>query len=145
MKIIVGLFLLVNTSYALAGIAGDWQGWGTWTYDGSGTHCDMTMRFEETKTTFSRKSGYFDCLVVGLEVEPVTYTKKGDQLYDGEKLVGVLTDNSLELSEVYSETVNINTTIKIDGHHFDYKEIWLGHDGSQIYNIDGRMFLKNSL
>jgi hypothetical protein len=105
----------------------------------------MRISFSETKTTFERKNGYFDCSVVGLDLTPVTFTRKGEDLYDGEKLVGKITENSLELKESYDENVTINTVIKVDGHHFDYLEIWNDHKGSEIYKITGRMFLKNSL
>ena len=145
MKIIFAFILLINTTLALAGLDGDWRGWGTWSYEGSGTPCNMDLSFRVSKDSFSRKSGYFDCTVVGLDLTPATFVKKGESLYDGENLVGKITENSLELTESYDENVTVRTTILADGHHFDYREVWTGKDGSQIYLITGRMFLRNSL
>jgi hypothetical protein len=145
MKIIIGFFVLLSTSMAFAGFNGNWQGWGDWTYGGSGTHCNMSITFIENTTSFSRNNGYFDCSIVGLDLEPVTFTKQGENLYDGEKLVGKVTANTLELKEAYSETVTISTSMKVEGHHSDYQEIWNDQYGNEIYKITGRLFLKDSL
>lgn len=145
MKIILGIILLINASLAFAGLDGDWRGWGTWNYEGSGTSCNMDLSFSVKKDSFSRKSGYFDCTMVGLDLTPATFTKKGEILYEGENIVGKITENSLELTESYDGNVAVKTTILIDGHHFDYREVWTGKDGSPIYLITGRLFLRNSL
>ena len=132
---------VVGGSRAAAGIAGKWLGWGEWTYQGSGTHCDMSMEFEEGADYLFRKGGYFDCSVVGLEVEPARFVKKGTQLLteDGQA-AGSYENNVIILNEAYSDTVGITTTIKVDGLHFDYSEIWHQKDGSELYNIQGRLF-----
>ena len=144
MKIFFALLFILNTSLVMAaGLDGQWRGWGTWTYEGSGTPCNMDLSFSITKDSFARKSGYFDCTVVGLDLTPATFVKKGEDLYDGDELVGKLTDTSLELTEYYDEDVTVKTTIQVDGHHFDYREVWTGSDGGQIYLITGRMFLRN--
>ena len=123
------------------GIAGKWIGWGDWTYQGSGTHCDMNMDFEEGTDYLFRKSGYFDCSVVGLEVEPARFVKKGTQLLDQDgRVVGSYENNVIVLNEAYNADVGITTTIKINGLHFDYSEIWTKKDGSELYNIQGRLF-----
>lgn len=144
MKLIISFVLLLSTTLcAASGLDGQWNGWGTWTYDGSGAPCDMTLSFSVTQDSFARTHGYFDCTIVGLDLTPATFTKKGEDLYDGNKLVGKITDTTLELTENYDQDVTVKTSILIDGHHFDYKEIWTGSDGNQIYLITGRMFLHN--
>ena len=144
MKIFFGFLILISTTLSFAGVGGNWQGWGEWSYDGSGSPCDMKISFNETSKSFSRTSGYFDCSIIGLDLEPVTYTKNGENLFDGDKLIGRITENSLELKEAYSETVTIDTKLIVEGHHADYLEIWTGQDGNQIYKITGRLFLKDS-
>jgi hypothetical protein len=146
MKLILGFILLVSSTLSFAtGLDGQWNGWGTWTYDGSGTPCNMTISFAVTKNSFARTHGYFDCTVVGLDLTPATFVKKGEDLYDGEILVGKMTDTKLELTENYDQNVTVKTSIIVDGLHFDYKEIWTGSDGNQIYVITGRMFLHNGI
>lgn len=145
MKTLIGFLILINTTFAMASLDGNWRGWGTWSYEGSGAPCDMNISFSVQKDSFRRDRGYFDCTVVGLDLPPVNFTKKGESLYDGEILVGKITENSLELTESYDENVTIKTTILVDGHHFDYKEVWTEKNGSQIYLITGRLFLRNNL
>jgi hypothetical protein len=140
-KIFFVLILLLQTNLTFANINGEWSGWGSWTYDNGSAPCDMKISFEVSENSFSRKSGYFDCTVVGLDLPPINLKKIGNNLYDGEELVGLLTENSLELKENYSDTVTINTLIKIDGRHFDYQEHWLDQNQNEIYKITGRMFL----
>ncbi|OGR43830.1 MAG: hypothetical protein A2X35_08955 [Elusimicrobia bacterium GWA2_61_42] len=123
------------------GISGNWLGWGEWTYQGSGAHCYMDMAFEEGADYLFRKGGYFDCGMVGLAVEPARFVKKGTQLLDeAGQAAGSYENNVITLNEVYSESVDIFTTIKRDGLHFDYSEIWKLKDGSELYNISGRLF-----
>ncbi len=123
-------------------LTGRWIGWGEWTYQGSGTRCDvMTLTFEDGKDYLDRKGGYFDCGMVSLAVEPARFVKKGTQLLDqGGAAVGTYENSVITLTEPYSESVDIFTTIKRDGLHFDYSEIWRLKDGSELYNITGRLF-----
>ena len=126
-----------------AGLAGKWLGWGEWTYHGSstGAHCDMSMEFEEGADYLFRKGGYFDCSAVALDVEPARFVKKGTQLLDQDGLVaGSYENNLIILNEAYNENISITTTIKVNGLHFDYSEIWREKDGSELYNIQGRLF-----
>jgi hypothetical protein len=123
------------------GLAGKWLGQGEWTYQGSGAHCYMNMEFEEGEDYLFRKGGYFDCSVVGLAIEPATFVKKDGQLLDPDgAVVGSYENKVITLNEAYNADVAIKTTIKVDGLHFDYSEIWLQKDGSELYNIHGRLF-----
>ena len=124
-----------------SGLAGKWLGQGEWTYQGSGAHCYMDMEFEESADYLFRKSGYFDCSVVGLDIEPARFVKKGTQLLDQNGLVaGSYENNVITLNEAYNDNVDITTVIRVNGLHFDYSEIWREKDGSELYNISGRLF-----
>ena len=126
---------------AAAGISGRWLGQGEWTYQGSGAHCYMSMEFEEGADYLFRKGGYFDCEVAGLAIEPERFVKKGTQLLNQAGLaVGSYENNVIRLNEAYNDRVDITTTIRVDGLHFDYSEIWSEKDGSELYNIRGRLF-----
>ena len=130
-----------NKAKTATGLAGKWLGQGEWTYQGSGAHCYMNMEFEEGADYLFRKGGYFDCSVVGLAIEPATFMKKGTQLLSPEgEVVGSYENKVITLNEAYNADVAIKTTIKVDGLHFDYSEIWLQKDGSELYNIHGRLF-----
>ncbi|MEI7527363.1 MAG: hypothetical protein WCK76_00355 [Elusimicrobiota bacterium] len=124
------------------GLGGKWIGWGDWTYQGSGTHCDtMSLEFEDGTDYLFRKSGYFDCGVVALNVDPARYVKKGTQLLgENGAVAGSYENNVITLYEAYSETIDITTVIRVNGLHFDYSEIWNKKDGSELYNIQGRLF-----
>ncbi|HAH32203.1 MAG TPA: hypothetical protein DCL44_07820 [Elusimicrobia bacterium] len=138
-----GQYLLVvgGVRQGSAGISGSWLGQGEWTYHGSGAHCYMSMEFEEGADYLFRKGGYFDCSVVGLNIDPARFVKKGTQLLDQDGLVvGSYENNEITLNEIYNNTVDITTIIKINGLHFDYSEIWREKEGSELYNIQGRLF-----
>jgi len=141
MKLIAIIFGLLTATCAAAGLSGKWLGQGEWTYQGSGAHCYMNLSFEENDDYLIRKGGYFDCQVVGLNVEPARFRKKGTQLLNEDmNVIGSYENNIIKLNEVYSADVDIFTTIKVDGLHFDYSEIWKKKDGSELYNISGRLF-----
>jgi len=124
-----------------SGLTGKWLGWGDWTYQGSGTHCDMSMEFEEGADYLLRKGGYFDCSVVGLNIDPARFARKGTQLLDQKgAVVGSYEDNVITLNEAYDANVDIKTVIRVNGLHFDYSEIWTEKNGKELYNIQGRLF-----
>ncbi|MDD2806446.1 MAG: hypothetical protein PHV33_12920 [Elusimicrobiales bacterium] len=124
------------------GLSGKWTGWGEWTYQGAGTRCDMmTLTFEDAPGYLDRRGGYFDCGFVALESLPARFTKRGADLLDESGAVaGSYAGGLIKLNEAYSETVDIFTTIEVDGLHFDYTEIWREKDGKEIYVIRGRLF-----
>lgn len=123
-------------------LTGKWTGWGEWTYQGSGTRCDsMTLTFEDGKDHLDRKGGYFDCGFVGLASEPGRWTKKNGLLFDEAGAeAGSYEKGVIVLKEAYSANVGIVTTIKVDGLHFDYSEIWTEASGKELYVITGRLF-----
>lgn len=123
-------------------LTGKWTGWGEWTYQGSGTRCTMmTLTFDDGKDYLDRKGGYFDCGFVALESEPGRWTKKDGLLFDANGAeAGSYAAGTVVLKEAYSENVDILTTIKVDGLHFDYSEIWTEKNGRELYVITGRLF-----
>jgi hypothetical protein len=138
---LMGIIFLLWSSTSFANFSGNWIGWGTWTYEGSGTHCDtMTLGFIETKDKIIRTGGYFDCQVVGLEVDAREWTKQGNNLLFDGLVVGSFTENSIHLTEKYSETVKVVSDIVMNAGHFDYSESWYGKDDAEIYEIKGRLF-----
>ncbi len=123
-------------------LTGKWTGWGEWTYQGSGTRCTMmTLTFDDGKDYLDRKGGYFDCGFVALESEPGRWAKKDGLLFDANGAeAGSYAAGTVVLKEAYSENVDILTTIKVDGLHFDYSEIWTEKNGRELYVITGRLF-----
>lgn len=123
-------------------LTGRWTGWGEWTYQGSGTRCDvMWLAFDDKSDSLERKGGYFDCGFVGLASEPGRWTKRGSALFDAAgNEAGSYAAGAVVLKEAYSENVDIVTTIKVDGLHFDYSEIWTEKSGRELYVITGRLF-----
>ncbi|MGZ3788956.1 MAG: hypothetical protein ACXVLQ_10550 [Bacteriovorax sp.] len=141
MKLIVGILFLIMSSVSFANISGEWNGWGTWTYEGSGVKCNpMTLRFSETNNKLIRAGGYFDCEIVALDVSSGEWTKEGNNLLVDGEIVGTITDHSVHLVEKYSETVKVVSDITINGLHLDYSEMWLDKDDVLIYEIKGRLF-----
>jgi hypothetical protein len=140
---ILGIVFLLWSSVSFANVSGNWIGWGTWTYVGSGTHCDsMTLGFVETKDKLTRTGGYFDCQVVGLDIDAATFTKQGNNLIVDGVVVGNISENTIHLTEQYSPDVKIVSDIAIEAGHFDYSEIWYDKNDIVIYEITGRLFKK---
>ena len=123
-------------------LTGKWTGWGEWTYQGSGTRCEsMTLTFEDGNEYLDRKGGYFDCGFVALASEPGRWLKRGTDLIDESGAVaGSYENGNVTLKEAYGENVDIVTTIKVSGLHFDYSEIWTEKSGRPLYVITGRLF-----
>ncbi len=145
MKTMISLLFLVASSVSYANVSGAWTGWGEWTYEGSGVHCDsMKLNFIESDNKLTRTGGYFDCQIVGLDVSPAEWTKQGNNLVSDGEIVGTITDNTFHLTENYDEDVKVVSDIKIDGGHCDYSEIWYGKKGDVIYKIVGRLFRKQN-
>jgi len=139
-KLIVLTSLLLSTT-AFASLTGQWTGWGDWTYEGAGTHCySMKLNFEESDGLLVRHGGYFDCQMVGLDVAPGEWTKRGNNLLVDDKIVGTITDSRLHLEEEYSDEVKIVTEVTYEGNHMDYVETWYDKDMIVVYEITGRLF-----
>lgn len=141
MKKIIGLLFLMWSSISFASFSGRWNGWGTWSYQGSETNCDsMTLTFIETKDKLIRKGGYFDCQILGLEIDAKEWNKEGKNLTIDGLVVGTINDNSIHLTEQYSETIKVDSDIVRAAGHFDYNETWYDKDDFQFYQIKGRFF-----
>ncbi|MES3037656.1 MAG: hypothetical protein V4736_07085 [Bdellovibrionota bacterium] len=144
MKSFICFATLVFVSFAqadLSGVAGDWRGWGQWTFQGSGTDCfPMDISFKETDGQLSRVKGFFECSVVALHSDPLVWEKSGDKLLMDGKEVGTLKPGLVEMSEPYDDEVTVKTTMNIEGNHMDYMEIWTFNDGRPLYEITGRLF-----
>lgn len=136
---VLGLFVSLP---AFADVSGRWIGWGEWTYQGQGTDCKtMVIRYQETAGEFKRLGGTFDCGIVVLHSDPLTWERRGNELFlDGAK-AGALYPNGFETSEPYNdEGTMVHTKFVREGNHADYEERWVSKDGGEIYLIRGRLF-----
>ncbi len=127
-------------SRSAATFSGDWQGWGDWTYEGSGDHCDMYLTLSESATQFVRERGQFNCTVVGLTIPQQAFVKSGKDLMLNRQIVGQITADHVEFHEPYNPTVNVTTTMTVSALHMDYEEVWTQKDGSVLDRIKGRLF-----
>lgn len=139
-------FLFSSFTWA-AGLQGAWQGWGQWTFDGDGPGCpDMRIAFQENTQTLKRLGGYFDCGIAGLDLAEATFEKQnGNLVVDGLVIGAYDGSGGYEYTEPYNEQTNVTTTIKVDGKHFDYQELWKQTDGRLLYRITGRFFFHNDV
>ncbi|MFA6434911.1 MAG: hypothetical protein WCW52_09470 [Elusimicrobiales bacterium] len=141
MKLIAAVLCLTAVNCSASDISGKWTGQGEWSYHGSGDHCYMSLSFEEGEDYLVRKGGYFDCSAVGMEIEPARYKKQGARLLDQDgEVIGSYENNVIRIKEPDTDNLEIFTTITISGLHFDYYEVWQKKDGTEIYNIRGRLF-----
>jgi hypothetical protein len=140
--LVLGFFL---TFPAFADVSGKWIGWGEWTYEGQGTDCKtMLIRYQETETEFKRLGGTFDCGIVVLHSDPLSWERRGNDLYLSGVKAGVLYPNGFETSEPYNdEGTMVHTKFVREGNHADYEERWVSKDGSEIYLITGRLFFSS--
>lgn len=132
---------LVSLS-AHAEVSGIWTGFGEWTFQGSGTDCNMSMRYAESEGELKRLGGYFDCGIVALESTPLTWEKKEGKLYLGGEEAGTISENEFFAREDYGDGVHIDTKFVRDGLKADYEERWINEKNVEIYKITGRLFLK---
>jgi hypothetical protein len=140
-KLFLSQFVILFSTLSFASLQGQWSGWGTWTFDGSGTSCrDMRLSFDESAGALARSSGHFECDVVALDLPAQSWTKKGpDLLLDG-AAIGSVKGDVYQWTEPYNPTVSVRTTITVSGDHLDYQELWIQKDGSTLYDIEGRLF-----
>jgi hypothetical protein len=140
MRFLILMTLFISTN-VFADISGHWTGQGEWTYEGSGQHCFMNMSFKENQNKIERVGGSLDCDMVSLGIDSLTLTRSGKDLLDeNNNIVGSYENDTLKMTEAYSESVDIKTEIKVNGLHFDYQERWVLKTGDEIYNITGRLF-----
>lgn len=144
MKFLLFFVMAFAFNFAWAdGIHGDWTGWGQWTFEGSGTKCVMNLQFRESEKTLKRLGGKFDCDFVGMEIPEMEWTKEGGALFIEGQKAGTFTETSILYTEKYSETVTVETSMQMDGRHVDYQEIWYEKNNEVLYEIKGRLFLKD--
>ncbi len=124
---------------AASGIQGSWAGWGLWTFGTSGTNCQMKIQFSESETEFKRLGGTFDCNVVALYSDPLTWTKQGDQLFLEGSRAGEIKAGMVKFSEAANERTQVTTTINIAGDQADYEEIWYEDGTKVLYRITGQL------
>jgi hypothetical protein len=131
---------LANTNPAAGSFSGEWQGWGDWTYEGSGDHCDMYLTLSDSTTQFIRQRGQFNCTVVGLTIPQEAFLKNGKNLMLNQQVVGQINGDHVEFHEAYNPAVNVTTTMTVSARHLDYEEVWTQKDGAILYRIKGRLF-----
>lgn len=144
MKLIVATFIFLSSVVVHAGLAGDWTGFGKWTFkgEGDGVRCSpMTMKWSETKNTIAIESGFFDCEFVAMHVYKTEWTIIDGKLLDADqKEVGSY--NGTEF-QVYMPSPNEKTTIAIsakrEANHYDYQEVWF-NEFEKVYVIQARFF-----
>lgn len=142
-NLFIGIALVFSASMAHAALHGEWNGWGDWVFQGSGTHCStMNLKFSESENKLQRLGGLFDCGLVALHIEPQVFEKQGNVLLIDGKEVGSVNGGTYQWTEHYSDTVLIKNSLKVDGLHMDYYERWIGSDNEIIYEITGRLFLR---
>ena len=141
---IIFILTIFAASISYAKLAGDWTGWGNWSFKGEapGVDCStMQMRFAETSEQISIESGFFDCSVVAMHLDKSTWKITEHELFDEQgKKVGTYDGQNLT---VLMPSPNANTTIFVsirrNANHFDYKEVWFNKI-ENIYVITGRLF-----
>jgi hypothetical protein len=132
----------IFTSKAHADINGQWQGWGEWNYEGSGTHCyDVRFIFKENEKQIDRQFGRFNCDFVSLDVPPLVIQKENNKLLIDGKQIGSFDENSYQWTEDYSTQVKINVSIHREAKHLDYSELWYDSKNILLYDIKSRVFL----
>lgn len=140
----MGLFFSIS---AFADVSGKWVGSGEWTYQGQGTDCPrMQIRFQEAQSEFKRLGGTFDCGIVLLHSDPLSWERRGNDLYlDGVK-AGALYPDGFEASEpVNDEGTMAHTKFVREGNQAEYEERWVSKNGNEIYLIRGRLVFSTNL
>lgn len=138
------ILCLSFASMAQARLAGDWIGWGNWTFKGEppGTDCPtMQMKWSESADRVSVDGGLFDCGVVAMHLGETAWKISNGHLFD-ETGKNVGTYDGANLS-VYMPSPNEKTTIQIivkrEANHIDYQEVWF-NQFEKVYVITGRLF-----
>lgn len=143
-NIVIILFLafLVFSTNLFAQIQGQWKGTGHWNYQGSGSYCPkVIIQFSENEKELVREAGSLICEIVSLEMQPLTLTKNGSDLYIDGKKVGTIDTNLYTWTEEYSDKVKINVTIKKENNLLKYTEIWIDSKNLPLYDIKATLKL----
>jgi hypothetical protein len=142
-KFVVAAALLVS-GFAHADVDGSWIGWTYWSFDNSPVKCDTKIAFHQTTTSFERLSGNLECGLVAMGLPAKKWTLDQGKIFEDDQVVGSYDTNQMTWTENYSETVQIQTELKVDARHMDYYEKWVRKsDNDLIYEIKGRLFLQD--
>ena len=148
MKKIIFVFLAffyTGSAFATFSLNGAWLGWADWNYEGSGTHCvSAQFSYSEDETKLTRNMGHLDCDYVSMDYPALVLEKKSNGLFNGDQKVGEFGSDQYSWTEIYSENVKINVTVKREANHLDYGEQWIDSKSQKIYDIHSRLFLKET-
>lgn len=138
------LFLTFISLQSQASISGSWTGWGSWAFRNEQDliPCNlMKMRWTENEKSLSLAHGFYDCEVVRMEIDPVSWQKVGQDLFDeNSSKVGTYDGQNLDIKiQSPVENTMIHIKIKREANHFDYRETWFNSD-EKVYIIKGRFF-----
>jgi hypothetical protein len=144
MKTFIFALLLFFTNFALASIAGNWTGYGNWAFrnEADATHCDsMTMTWSESDTKLNLEKGHYECDVVTMDIDPVAWTKNGQNLLDENKnVIGTYDGTNLNVTiPSPANNTQIQISIKREANHIDYREVWFNPQ-EKVYIINARLF-----
>ncbi|RZA07278.1 MAG: hypothetical protein EOP11_08170 [Proteobacteria bacterium] len=137
--------ILLGLTFSVAAHAdatGTWKGYGEWAFQGSGVPCEMTMRYDESEAELKRLGGFFECGIVALHSDPLTWAKKDGALFLGEDAAGAISENGFASREDYGDGVHIETKFVRDGLKAAYEERWINEKNVEIYNISGNLKLE---
>jgi len=132
-------FILGFQPSALASVSGDWKGQGSWTYEGTGDHCQVQMSFQQTAQNLTRQKSSFNCDIVKMDSPAITWDLQGQNMLLNGVVVGQIVGDSFTVTEKYSPTISIKMTLKAQGLHADYSEVWSDDKGQVIYNIQATL------
>jgi hypothetical protein len=142
----LSLIGLLTTLSAQAAVTGQWFGTGTWGFQGSAVDCSMKMQYREDDSKLERVGGYFDCGLVGMHSDPLTWqkTNEGKLQMEGQD-VGTISEAGFEATEDYGSDVKVTTKFRHDGRQGTYEERWVNDKGVEIYVIQGTLRLKETV
>lgn len=136
----IGCALALSTALtvAQADVTGLWQGYGSWTYDGSSVPCLLTIRYEENATQVRRHKGQLNCDILVMHSDPLLWQKSGPELLlEGEK-AGSWSQDGIETQELAGENIQVSTNLHaVTG---EYHEVWSRvSDGAIFYDIRAKL------
>lgn len=140
MRFAIVLFILLSSALANADtrLAGEWIGWGLWSYGDSGINCNMRLQFDENDNQVERLGGAFDCNVLALYSDPLSWNKSDGVLTLNGTPSGEYRDGYVQMREPVNDTTSAVTTIRISGDRAAYEEIWSEGD-KVVYRIEGNL------
>lgn len=140
---LIGCAVALSTVFtaAQADVTGLWQGYGSWTYDGSSIPCLLTIRFEENESHVRRHKGQLQCDILTMHSDPLLWQKNGSELLLEGEAAGSWSDAGIKTEELAGENIKVSTDLNaVTG---EYHEVWSRvSDGAIFYDI--RANLKRS-